>query len=96
MLIGGGEADRNAKTILSFSATLPVGIFGAIHENVAKQARYIPETAVRAPRRGGWLLRSATLNPPLDDADLKDSALTHLPNAERLPAPRGRDGQPRR
>src|SRR3954451_17599948 len=82
ILIHGREADRNAKTVLSFNATLPVGIFGAICEIDARQARYIPETALRAPLRGGWLLRGAKLSPPMDDETLKDSVLTRPEDAK--------------
>jgi lipopolysaccharide export system permease protein len=89
ILIHGREADRNAKTVLNFNATLPVGIFGAIRELEAKQARYIPETAVRAPLRGGWLLRGAKLNPPVDDETLKESVLTRLENSQGFPPPVG-------
>jgi lipopolysaccharide export system permease protein len=90
ILIHGSEADRNAKTVLSFNATLPVSVFGAIREVKAKQARYIPESAVRAPLRGGWLLRGATLLPPVDDAALKESTvLTRLENDEGFPPPFG-------
>src|SRR3954451_15642845 len=85
ILIHGREADRKAKTVLNFNATLPVGIFGAIRELEAKQARYIPETAVRAPMRGGWLLRGARLNPPVDDETLKESVLTRLENSKGCP-----------
>src|SRR4051812_8265230 len=83
ILIHGREADRGAKTVLSFNATLPVGIFGAIREVQAKQGRYIPETAMRCPQRGGWLLRGAKLEPAVDDETLKDSTvLTRLENAK--------------
>src|SRR5262249_39810748 len=37
ILIHGREADRNAKTILTFNATLPVSLFGAMSELEAKQ-----------------------------------------------------------
>jgi lipopolysaccharide export system permease protein len=91
VLIHGREADRNAKTILTFNATLPVSIFGAIRELEAKQARYIPETAVRCPLRSGWLLRGAKLNPPVDEELLKpgQSVLTRLDSAQGFPPPVG-------
>jgi lipopolysaccharide export system permease protein len=90
ILIHGREADRNAKTVLSFNATLPVSVFGAIRELRAAQGRYIPESAVRAPLRGGWLLRGAALLPPVDDAALKESTLlTRLENAQGFPPPVG-------
>ena len=89
ILIHGREADRGAKTVLNFNATLPVGIFGAIRELEAKQARYIPDAAVRAPLRGGWLLRGAKLTPPVDDEMLKESVLTRLKNSQGFPPPVG-------
>jgi lipopolysaccharide export system permease protein len=85
ILIHGREADRSAKTVLNFNATLPVSIFGTIRELEAKQARYIPETAKHAPMRGGWLLRGAKLNPPVDDEMLKEGVLTRLPDAKGFP-----------
>src|SRR3954452_2740886 len=85
ILIHGREADRSAKTVLNFNATLPVSIFGTIREVEAKQARYIPETAKNAPMRGGWLLRGAKLNPPADDETLKESVLTRLEDAKGFP-----------
>jgi lipopolysaccharide export system permease protein len=91
ILIHGREADRNARTILTFNATLPVSIFGAIREIEARQAAYIPEEAVRCPLRGGWLLRGATLNPPVDDELLKPGAsvLTRLESGKGFPPPVG-------
>src|SRR3954451_14448173 len=85
ILIHGREADRSARTVLNFNATLPVGIFGTLRELKAKQARYIPESAVRAPMRGGWLLRGAKLNPPVDDEMLKESVLTRLEDSKGFP-----------
>jgi lipopolysaccharide export system permease protein len=86
ILIHGREADRKTKTVLSFNATLPVSVFGALRELEAKQARYIPETDISSPLRGGWLLRGAVLNPPVDDAVLKESqVLTRLENARGFP-----------
>jgi lipopolysaccharide export system permease protein len=91
ILIHGREADRNAKTILTFNSTLPPSLFGELHELVAKQARYIPETAVRCPMRGGWLLRGAALNQPIADELLKPgkSVLCRLDSDKGFPAPVG-------
>src|SRR4051812_48280595 len=86
ILIHGREADRNAKTVLAFNATLPVGIFGTICDVEARQGRYIPETDLASPLRGGWLLRGARLHPPVDDALLKESGvLTRLDSAKGFP-----------
>jgi lipopolysaccharide export system permease protein len=91
VLIHGREADRNARTILMFNATLPVGVFGTLRELEAKHACYIPETAMRCPMRGGWLLRGATLSPPVEDALLKPgrAILTKLDDARGFPPPVG-------
>jgi lipopolysaccharide export system permease protein len=91
IMIHGREADRNAKTIMPFNATLPVSIFGALLELEAKQGRYIPETAVRCPLRGGWLLRGARINPPIDEELLKPgrSILTRLDSTHGFPPPVG-------
>jgi lipopolysaccharide export system permease protein len=91
IMIHGREADRNAKTILNFNATLPVSVFGVMHELEAKQGRYIPETALRAPRRGGWLLRGAKLNPTVSDEAVKgtEGLLVRLDNADGYPPPVG-------
>jgi lipopolysaccharide export system permease protein len=85
ILIHGREADRNAKTVLGFNATLPFTIFGTMHEITARQARYIPETAVGAPLRGGWLLRGAELNKPVDDENLEGGVLTRLDDDKGFP-----------
>ena len=91
IMIHGREADRNTKTITPFNATIPFSIYGAGHELLAKQGRYIPESAVRCPLRGGWLLRGTTLEPPVDEALLKpgQSVLTRLENDNGFPPPMG-------
>jgi lipopolysaccharide export system permease protein len=61
---GGKDGDRRTKTINKFTATLPVSLIGVLGGLEAKQARYIPPTHPRAPIKGGWLLRGATLTPP--------------------------------
>ena len=62
--IHGSEADRKTQSVLAFNATFPVEVFGSLRELEAKQARYIPNTDTTSPLRGGWLIRSATLDPP--------------------------------
>ncbi len=91
ILIHGHSADRNARTIMPFNATIPASIFGSMHELAAKQARYIPETALRCPMRGGWLLRGATLDQQIDDALLKpgQSVLARLDSSKGFPPPVG-------
>jgi lipopolysaccharide export system permease protein len=91
VLIHGKEADRGAQTVLTFNATIPVHIFGAIRELEAKQARYIPTDDPRAPLKGGWLLRGARMSPPVDDALLKgkEGLLVRLRTDKGFPPPVG-------
>jgi lipopolysaccharide export system permease protein len=92
LLIHGGEADRNARTVFQFNATLPVPVFGTIRELEAKQARYIPEGDPKAPLTGGWLLRGARLNPPVEADALKDKdnrLLVRLDTLAGFPPPVG-------
>src|SRR5207302_4797860 len=55
----------------------------------ARQARYIPETDMKSPRRGGWLLRGAWLNLPLDREQNEQGVLVKLDNANGFPPPFG-------
>ena len=90
VLIHGSEADRKAKTVFSFNATIPVSVFGAIRELEAKQARYIEEDDRDAPLKGGWLLRNARLNPPVEVESLKgNTLLTHVTKLDGFPPPVG-------
>jgi lipopolysaccharide export system permease protein len=85
----GSMADRKSQTVMAFSATFPVEVFGAIRELSAMQARYIPDDHPTAPRRGGWLLRGARINPTVADEALKDGVLVKLASAEGFPPPLG-------
>ena len=73
--------DRQMES--AFDATLPESRFGTLHNLEAREARYIPESAIRSPLRGGWLLFNARLSPlnsepdgtlliEVDPEDLKD------------------------
>ena len=73
VMIDGVDADRASKTILTIYATIPVGIFGEIKEVKGQQGTYIPPDHPTAPLKGGWLIRNATINPPLDGEALKTS-----------------------
>jgi lipopolysaccharide export system permease protein len=73
VMIDGVDADRGSKTILTIYTTIPVGIFGEIKEMKGQQGTYIPPDHPTAPLKGGWLIRNATINPPLDDEALKTS-----------------------
>ena len=67
VMIDGSEADRASRTIVNrFNATIPYEVFGTMRKLEARQATYVPAEALRAPIRGGWLIRGATLTPPVD------------------------------
>jgi lipopolysaccharide export system permease protein len=87
----GSHAERKERTVVSFNATFPVEVFGAIRELEAMQARYIPDDDPVAPMKGGWLLRGARLNLPVDEDLLKekDALLVKLPDARGFPPPTG-------
>ena len=70
------EADRATRTIINrFYATIPFSVFGTIREIEGRQATYIPPDHPRAPLKGGWLIRGATLNPPLEPELLEPGRL---------------------
>lgn len=87
VLIHGDEADRKSQTVLRFFATVPVEVYGVVHELEAVQARYIPEDDRSAPLRGGWLLRGAQVNPPLpnDDGPNESRLIVKLADARGFP-----------
>jgi lipopolysaccharide export system permease protein len=90
ILIHGGDADRNARTVYQFNATVPVPVFGALRELEAKQGRYIPEDDHKAPLKVGWLLRGAQLNPPVEREALRDNPiLVRLDSLAGFPPPTG-------
>jgi lipopolysaccharide export system permease protein len=92
VMVDGSEADRATRTIINrFNATIPIEVFGSIRKIEAKQATYIPVEAVRAPIRGGWLIRGATLTPPLDPELLEPGAsiLTKVADPTGFPPPWG-------
>ncbi len=59
VLISGREADRASKSIIKFSATIPVRVAGELIELQAREARYISEGDRRYPLSGGWLIWGA-------------------------------------
>ena len=73
VMIDGMDADRASKSISPFYATIPVTTFGEIKEVKGQQATYIPPDHPTAPLKGGWLVRGATISPPLDGEALKTS-----------------------
>jgi lipopolysaccharide export system permease protein len=57
-----GFADT--RIIERFDATLPASRFGTLLSLQAARGLHIPDTAYRAPIRGGWLLQGARISPP--------------------------------
>jgi lipopolysaccharide export LptBFGC system permease protein LptF len=89
ILFQGREANRQSQTILGFNATLPIEIFGALHELSADQATYIPPEDPTVPLKGGWLLRGADLRPAMPQNNSKNSLLISLANDKGFPPPIG-------
>jgi lipopolysaccharide export system permease protein len=89
IMIHGKQADRATKTILTLSATTDPRIFGTIFKIDGQQATYIPPDHPTAPLKGGWLVREATINPPLDDETLRASGdiLTRVVDLDGFPPP---------
>jgi lipopolysaccharide export system permease protein len=92
VMIHGKEADRATRTITArFNATIPVTVFGSLREIEGKQATYIPADHPTAPLRGGWLIRAATLTPPVEKDSLEPGAsiLTLVTDLKGFPRPYG-------
>ncbi len=89
VLIAGVDADRNAKTLLPFDATIPVQIVGEIKLLRGQQATYIPPDHPTAPLKGGWLVRQAVINPPLEGDAINTSRaiLTQVDDLTGFPPP---------
>jgi lipopolysaccharide export system permease protein len=89
IMMHGKSADRASRTIVRYNATLPRPILGKIHEIIGTQASYFPPDHPSAPLKGGWLIREATINPPLDEAELEESGtiLTRVDDLEGYPPP---------
>jgi lipopolysaccharide export system permease protein len=89
IMIHGNEADRATKTIMPFYSTLPVGVYGKMHDLKAVQATYVPPDHPTAPLKGGWLIRGAAINPPIDDKSLlgASSVLTRVTDLRGFPTP---------
>ncbi len=66
ILLHANEADRATRTLISFHATIPVEVYGSMREIKADQATYVSPDDPTAPLKGGWLVRGATISPPLD------------------------------
>jgi lipopolysaccharide export system permease protein len=75
IMVDGSEADRATKTIINrFNATIPYTVFGTIRKIEAQQATYLAEDHPTAPFKGGWLIRGASVDPPVEPALLEPGA----------------------
>ncbi len=92
IMVDGSRADRATRTIVNrFNATIPYAVFGAIRKIEARQATYVPADHPTAPIKGGWLIRAASVNPPVDPALLEPGAsiLTKVKDTTGFPPPCG-------
>ncbi len=89
VMMHGKSADRASRTINKLYVTIPWQIFGEIREIDGKQGTYIPPDHPTAPLKGGWLIREARIDPPIDDAMLRDhgAILTRVDDDEGFPPP---------
>ncbi len=87
----GSHALRNARTAFMFYAIFPDAMFGGPREVEARQATYIPPDDKESPMRGGWLLRGARFNLPIDAARAKETPLAVLDSTDGYPPPAGDD-----
>jgi lipopolysaccharide export system permease protein len=92
VLLDGSDADRASKTLMPFWATIPVEIVGEIKELKGQQATYIPPDHPTAPLKGGWIVRRAAINPPLEGEALKTSReiITLVDDLSGFPPPYSR------
>jgi lipopolysaccharide export system permease protein len=92
VMIHGNKADRRTQTIINrFNATIPVEVFGRIREIEGRQATYIAPDHPTAPLRGGWLIRGASIDPPLDPELLEPgvSIVSQIKDLKGFPRPWG-------
>jgi lipopolysaccharide export system permease protein len=89
IMLHGNEADRKTRSIMPFYSTIPVGVYGTMHEIKAEQATYVPLDHPTAPRKGGWLIREAVINPPLDEEAIEEesSVLSRVDDLRGYPPP---------
>ena len=99
VLLDALDADRATKTLMPFYATIPKEIVGEIEELKGQQATYIPPDHPTAPLKGGWLVRQATINPPLDGdgaAQASRELITLVDDLSGFPPPYSARRQDRR
>jgi hypothetical protein len=87
VLIQGSFGDRATNTIVPTYVTVTRKLFGKTWTITGRQATYIPVDHPTAPLKGGWLIREATIDPPLDEETLRTSGeLIHrVDNIEAYP-----------
>ena len=87
--IHGVDADRASRTLVPFWSTIPKSVFGSIRDIKGQQATYIPPDHPTAPLKGGWLVRKAIVNPPLEEDLLVQSrkVLCHVDGLKGFPRP---------
>ncbi len=72
VMVDGSLVDRASRTIVNrFNATIPFSVYGSSRKLEGQQATYVPADHPRAPIKGGWLVRGATITPPVDPALLE-------------------------
>ncbi len=83
------QADRATRTIMPFFCTIDKQCFGQMFELDGQQATYIPPDDPTAPLKGGWLVREATIDPPIEDdlLEQKDSILVRVVDDGDYPPP---------
>jgi lipopolysaccharide export system permease protein len=89
VLIGGLDADRASKTLMPFDAVIPPEMFGEMKVLKGRQGVYVPSDHPTAPLRGGWLIRGAMIDPPLDDEVVARSRelITPVDDLSEFPPP---------
>jgi len=98
--LSGRWAERAARTITRFAATIPVRVAGELIEIQAREARYIPPDAEGPGFKGGWLIWGATF--PMAPSDSLDKitrgVVTRIADPSAYPRPldeiSGRPGAP--
>lgn len=89
IMLLGKSADRATRTITKFDVTIPPEVLGKFYVIVGTQATYIPPGHPTAPLKGGWLIREARMDPPMDEQMMRNSEglLTRVVDLDDYPPP---------
>ncbi len=89
IMLLGKSADRATRTITKFDVTIPPEVLGKFYVIVGTQATYIPSDHPTAPLKGGWLIREARMDPPMDEQMMRNSEglLTRVVDLDSYPTP---------